>query len=123
MPWFRMDIHWYEDPDIEAAAEEAAAKAGAAGTAVIAAFPVLIGKAKAEADGGRVEFSWRKLSKEIFADVDVTQRAVEAMVSAGVLTCPQQTERSATVAFDPDSWRRWQEAQRKAASRNGGDLA
>jgi hypothetical protein len=117
VPWFRLDIHWYEDPDVEAAAVQAARASTGAATAVIAAFPVLMGKAKAEADGGKVEFSWRKLSQEIFADEADTRTAIAALVSAGVLSCPVTTDIAATVAFNPLSWRRWQEAARKAESR------
>jgi hypothetical protein len=123
MPWFRMDIHWYEDPKVETAAVQATRVSGAAGTAVIAAFPVLMGKAKAEADGGTVEISWRKLSQEIFAGEDDTRAAIAALVSAGVLSCPVVSDTAATVAFDPMSWKRWQEAARKAASREGGQTA
>lgn len=110
MPWFRMDVHWFEDPDIEAAAE-------AAGPLVLSIFPVLLAKAKAQDDGGRVEFTYRKLSQALFAEWEEINPAIEALVSAGVLSCPDASERSAVLAFDPDSWRRWQEAQRKAASR------
>jgi hypothetical protein len=110
MPWFRMDNHWFEDARIEAAAEEA-------GPMVLAVFPVLLAKAKTQADGGRVEFTYRKLSEAMFAEWDQINPAIEALVSAGVLSCPHASERDATVAFDPMSWRRWQEASRKAASR------
>lgn len=110
MPWFRMDIHWYQDPKIEAAAE-------AGGSLVLAVFPVLIAKAKAQADGGRVEFTYRGLSHELFATPRKVGDAIRALVSADVLTCPESSDRGAVVAFDPDAWRRWQDAQRKAASR------
>lgn len=110
MPWFRMDIHWYEDEVIEAAAEKG-------GSLVLAVFPVLLAKAKAQDNGGQVEFTYRRISRDLFAEWEEINSAIEALVSAGVLTCPQASERSAVVAFDPVSWRRWQEAQRKAASR------
>lgn len=110
MPWFRMDIHWHEDPDIELAADQSSG-------AVFAVFPVLLAKAKAHANGGKVEVAWSKLGRDLrFSESDV-RAAVEALSSAGVLSCPQVSARSAEVAFDPGSWRRWQEAQRKAASR------
>jgi hypothetical protein len=110
MPWFRMDIHWYEDPRVEEAAE-------VAGPMVLSVFPVLMAKAKAQNDGGRCEFTYRKMSQALFADWEEIRPALEALVSAGVLSCPDASERSAVVAFDPDAWRRWQEAARKAASR------
>lgn len=110
MPWFRMDIHWYEDPKIEAAA-------ASAGPLVLSVFPVLLAKAKAENDGGKVEFTWRKLCLEMFAEQAEIEQAVAALASAGVLTCPHLSALSAVVAFDPMSWRRWQEAARKAARR------
>ena len=110
MPWFRMDIHWYEDPKIEAAAT-------ASGPLVLSLFPVLLAKAKAQANGGKVEFTWRKLAHELFVEEGQTREAVEALASAGVLSCPHVSALSAVVAFDPMSWRRWQEAARKAARR------
>jgi hypothetical protein len=110
VPWFRLDIHWYEDEKIEAAAEQG-------GPLVLSLFPVLLAKAKAQDDGGRVEFTYRRLSRDLFADWEEINPAIEALVSAGVLACPAASERSAVVAFDPVTWRRWQEAQRKAASR------
>jgi len=116
VPWFRMDIHWYEDPAIEAAAEEA-------GAIVLSVFPVLLAKAKAQNNGGKVEFTYRKMSQALFADWEEIRPAVEALASAGVLSCPQASEKSAVVAFDPASWRRWQEAARKAASREGARAA
>ena len=110
VPWFRLDIHWYEDDAIEAAAE-------VGGPLVLSVFPVLMAKAKAQDNGGKVEFTYRRLARDLFADWEEINAAIEALVSAGVLTCPQASERSAVVAFDPNAWRRWQEAQRKAASR------
>lgn len=112
MPWFRLDIHWYEDPEVELAAETA-------GGVVFALFPVLMAKAKGENDGGKVEFAWRKLTYELRFKQGEIEGAVDALVSAGVLTCPQRSALSATVAFNPASWRRWQEAARKAAGREG----
>lgn len=110
MPWFRMDIHWYEDEDVEAAAEKA-------GPLVFAVFPVILAMAKTQNDGGRVKFTYRKFSEALFADWEEINPAVEALVSAGVLSCPQASERGATVALDPNSWRRWNEAARVAARR------
>jgi len=116
MPWFRMDIHWYEDPKIEEASEVGSG-------VVFAVFPVLLAKAKAENDGGKVEFTWKKLSIELAFTQKQLRAAVDALASVGVLTCPQASARSAVVQFDKKSWRRWQEAARKAASREGGDSA
>lgn len=116
MPWFRMDIHWYEDPKIEFAAAEA-------GPMVFSIFPVLLAKAKAQADGGKVEFTWRKLTQELFAEEADVKAAINALVSADVLTCPQASALSAVVAFDPLTWRRWQESARKAASREEAQAA
>lgn len=110
--WVKLDCHWYEDPDIEAAAEEA-------GSIVLALFPVLLTMAKTQNDGGRVEFSWRSLGHSVFAQNGDAVHGVRALVSAGVLTCPQESERGAVLAFDPQAWRRWNEAARKAASREG----
>lgn len=116
MPWFRLDIHWYEDPAIEAAAEEA-------GPLVLSVFPVLLAKAKAQSAGGKVEFTYRKMSQALFTDWEQIRLAIEALASAGVLSCPDASEKSAVVAFDPASWRRWQEAARKAASREAAQAA
>lgn len=116
MPWVRLDIHWYEDPKIEAAAE-------AGGPLVLSVFPVLLAKAKAQANGGKVEFTWRKFCVELFASQEEIQKAIDALVSASVLSCPQASALSAVVAFDPMSWRRWQEASRKAAAREEAQAA
>lgn len=116
MPWFRLDIHWYEDPKIEEAAESG-------GGVVFAVWPVLLAKAKAENDGGKVEFSWKKLSGELLFTQKELKAAIEGLASAGLLTCPQASARSATVQIDKRSWRRWQEAARKAAKREEGDSA
>lgn len=110
MPWFRMDIHWYQDAGLEAAGESA-------GPLALALFPVLLAKAKAQMDGGRAKFTFRELKNATFAKPAQIVKALEALVSAGVLTCPQLSESGGTVAFDPDTWRKWNEAQRKAASR------
>lgn len=111
MPWFKLDVHWYEDPEVELAA------ASGGGGVVFAVFPVLMAKAKAENDGGKVEFAWSKISYELRFEREEIEAAVDALVSAGVLTCPQRSALSATVAFNRDSWRRWQEAARKAERR------
>jgi hypothetical protein len=113
VPWLRLDIHWYLDAKLEAAGE-------AAGPLALALFPVLLAKAKSEMDGGRARFTFRELSNATFAKPPQVVQAVEALVSAGVLTCPQLSAVDGQVAFDPDAWRRWNEAERKAASREGG---
>jgi hypothetical protein len=110
VPWFRLDIHWYEDPKVEAAAE-------VGGPLVLSVFPVLLAKAKAQASGGKVEFTWRKFCIEMFSERPELEQAVEALMSAGVLSCPHLSGMSTVVAFDPESWKRWQEASRKAAAR------
>jgi hypothetical protein len=116
VPWFRLDIHWYLDAKLEASGE-------AAGPLALLLFPVLLAKAKAELDGGRARFTFRELSNATFAKPAEIVRALEGLVSAGVLTCPQLSEVDGQVAFDPDAWRRWNEAQRKAASREERDSA
>lgn len=112
MPWAKLDCHWYRDPDIQAAAEEA-------GSLVFSVFPVLLADAKAQADGGRVEFTYRDLSHALFAERESVAVTVRALVSAGVLSCPESSERGATLAFAPEAWRRWNDTIRKAESRNG----
>jgi hypothetical protein len=111
--WIRLGVLWYEDEKLEAAAEAA----GSAGPLVISAYPVLLAKSKVQKDGGKVEFTWRKLSQELFAERTEVKAAVDAMLSAGVLTCPQRSARGATVAFDELAWRKWQDSARKAAER------
>lgn len=112
MPWFRLDIHWYLDEKIEEAAEQA-------GPFVFALFPVLVAKGKAQANKGRVDFTYRALATELFTTRAEIDKAIDALMSADVLTCPQASARGRTVAFDPKTWRRWQEAARKSASREG----
>lgn len=112
MPWFRLDNHWFEDELVEAAGV-------AAGPLVFAVFPVLLAMAKTQNDGGRVKFSYRRFATALCTDWEQLNPALEALLSAGVLSCPDSTDLGAVVAFDPDSWRRWNEAARKAASRAG----
>lgn len=110
MPWFRLDIHWYEDEKLEIAGE-------LAGPLAFAMYPVLIGKAKAQCDGGKAEINLRLLAQELFTTKPKIKGAIEALVSAKLLACPHLSARSAVVAFDPITWRRWQEADRKAIGR------
>jgi hypothetical protein len=114
MPWVKLDCHWYQDPAIEEAAEQG-------GPVVLALFPVVLAMAKAQADGGRVEFSFRALAHALFTDQETILTAIRALVSAGVLSLPEASERAAVLAFDPDTWRRWNDAARKAVSRNGAE--
>jgi hypothetical protein len=112
VPWFRLDNHWFEDELVEAAAVES-------GPLVFAVFPVLLAMAKTQNDGGRVKFTYRRFASALCTDWSHLNPALESLVSAGVLSCPQSSDLGATVAFDPTSWRRWNEAARKAASRSG----
>jgi hypothetical protein len=110
VPWFRMDNHWFEDEAVEAAGE-------VAGAMVFAVWPVLLAMAKTQNDGGKVKLTYRKFAEALFTDWEQINPAIEALASAGVLSCPQSSDRGATVAIDPDSWRRWNEATRKAEKR------
>jgi hypothetical protein len=110
--WSKLDNDWYGDEDVQAAGESA-------GPVVFAVFPVLLSMAKKQNDGGRVRFTYRDFSHALCGDwEDDLNPAIQALVSADVLTCPQATDRSATVAFKSDSWRRYSEAERKAAKRD-----
>jgi len=110
--WSKLDNDWYRDEDVQAAAESA-------GPVVFAVFPVLLSMAKVQNDGGQARFTYRDFSHALCGDWERDLNpAIEALVSAGVLSCPQATDRGATVAFKPDSWRRYSEAERKAAKRD-----
>jgi len=110
--WFKFDNHWYQDGEIQVAADSA-------GPLVYAVFPVLLAMAKAQNDGGRARFTYRDFSHALSGDWERDlDPAIQALVSAGVLSCPQATDLDATVAFKPDSWRRYSEAERKAAKRD-----
>ena len=111
MAWVKLDTHWYADEDVEAAGE-------GAGPLVFAVFPVLLGMAKSQNDGGKVKITYRKFAEALFGDWEEFNPAVQALVSAGVLTCLDSSERGATLAFDPETWRRWNEAARKAEERD-----
>lgn len=108
--WVKLDLHWYEDPGIEAAGDEA-------GAIVFSLFPVLLAMARSQNDRGRIEFTFRNLSHSIFADTDSVVAGIRALVSANVLELPESSERGAVLAFDPESWNRWNETARKAQSR------
>lgn len=112
MPWVPLDIHWYQDAKVEAAGEQA-------GPIALAAFSVLLAMAKAQANGGRVEFTYRSLSHALFTERPAAEAAVEALVSAGVLSCPQVSAGGGVVAFNPEAWRRRNESMRKAFNREG----
>ncbi len=112
MPWVPLDIHYLDDHDIEAAAEMS--------REALLVFPAVLAMAKAQSSGGEAEFTYRGLSHKLFSTPAQVTDGIRALVSAGVLSCPQESERGATVAFDPDSWRRWNDMQRKAASRGVG---
>lgn len=110
--WFKFDNHWYQDEEIQVAADSA-------GPVVYAVFPVLLAMAKAQNDGGNARFTYRDFSHALSGDWERDLNpAIEALVSAGVLTCPQSTDLAATVTFKPGSWRRYSEAERKAAKRD-----
>lgn len=118
--WFKCDNHWYQDADIQVAGDAVRDAAETVGAVVFGVFSVLLAMAKAQNDGGKVRFTYRNLSHELCSDWDRDLRpAVEALVSAGVLTCPESSDRDATVAFKPDSWRRYSEVERKTAKRDG----
>jgi hypothetical protein len=111
--WIRLGVLWYEDEKLEEAAEAA----GPAGAVVIAAYPLLLAKSKVQKEHGLVEFTWRNLSQELFAGQAKVKAAIDAMLSAGVLSCPHRSKRGATVAFNREAWDRWQDSSRKASER------
>jgi len=110
MPWVPLDIHFYQDPDIEAAAEEA-------GGGVLGTFAVLLAMAKAQAKRGKIEFTWRSLSHATYLSPEDAGVHVRALVSAGVLRCPSSSDRGAEVEFDPKAWKRWNDSAMKAVKR------
>lgn len=110
--WFKCDNHWYQDEDIQAAGESA-------GPAVFAVFPVLLAMAKAQNDGGKVRFTYRDFSHALCGDWERDLNpAIEALLSAGVLSCPEATARAATLAFKPEPWRRYSETESRTARRD-----
>lgn len=110
MAWVKLDTHWFADEGVEAAGE-------IGGPLVFVVYPVLLGMAKAQNDGGRVKITYRKFAEAVFGDWEELNPALQALVSAGVLTCLDPTARGATVAFDPDWWRRLNETARKSEER------
>lgn len=111
MAWVKLDTHWFADEGVEAAGEEA-------GMPVFAVFPTLLGMAKSQNKKGQVKITYRKFGEALFTDWEVLNPAVEALVSAGVLTCLDSSDRGATLAFDPETWRRWNETARKSEERD-----
>lgn len=110
MPWVPLDVHFYQDPSIEAAAEDA-------GGGVLGTFAVLLAMAKAQAKGGKIEFTWRSLSHATYSSPDDAGVHVRALVSAGVLSCPESSDRGAVLEFDSAAWKRWNDSAMKAAKR------
>lgn len=117
MPWVPLDIHYLEDPKIQAA--------GALTPFSLCVFPALLAGAKARADGGKVEVSFRSLAFDLFISEDEARKAVSALVEVGVLeavsapvpACPHLSDLSQRVRFA--SWRKWNERFRKAQQRAG----
>jgi hypothetical protein len=44
--------------------------------------------------------------------------AIEALVSGGVLSCPEVSGRAATLAFKPEPWKRYSETESRTARRD-----
>lgn len=109
MPWLALDTHYLDDPKIQAAGELT--------PFAMCVFPALLAEAKQRASGGKVEVSYRNLGHLLYLSCEETEKAVLALVSAGVLDCPQRSEKAATVVFP--AWRKWNERFRKATAREG----
>lgn len=116
MPWVPLDIHYFQDAKIEAAAEEVGASA-------LAVFSVLLCMAKGQAARGRVEFTWRSLGNATYLDRDDAVSAVRALVSGGVLSCPEESDRGAVLEFGRDAWDRWHDGFRKQTKREAAKSA
>lgn len=108
--WAKLDCFYYRDAELQAAASEA-------GSIVFGLFPMLLADAKAQNNGGAVEFTYRDLAHALYEDAEVVLAGIRALLSAGVLSCPVESENGATLHFDPDAWRRWNDAARKAQKR------
>lgn len=109
MPWFALDMHYLDDPKVEAAGEMT--------PFALSVFPALLAEAKQRANGGSVEITYRKLAIKLFVSEREAAKAVAALVSAGVLTCESQDDRAVVVKFP--AWRRWNERARKSEQRGG----
>ena len=110
MPWFALDTHYLEDPKVQ--------DAGELTPFALSVFPALLADAKQRAEGGKVEVVYRSLAFRLFISEEEAKKAVMALLSAGVLTCPQvseMSERSCRVVFP--AWRKWNERFRKAQER------
>ena len=107
MPWFALDTHYLEDPKVQ--------HAGELTPFALSVFPALLADAKQRANGGKVEVVFRSLAFRLFISEEEASKAVRALVSAGVLTCPEVSDRSCKVEFP--AWRRWNERFRKAQQR------
>jgi hypothetical protein len=116
VPWVPLDIHWTRTPEMQEAAEEG-------GPLVFAIYPTLLGWAKSQMDGGRVGFTWRDLCHEIWADRKDVETSITSMLSAGVLSCRESTDRGAVLAFDSSWWKRNIDKGRKAEKREEAQTA
>jgi len=106
--WFSMSTQFLTDPKIETLGE----KHGPGGPLTIVA---LLGRAKIEADAGRVTCSYRTLAHESFVDRADIVRILEDAAETGLLDIQDSDDAGATVFFP--AFRRWQEAGRKAKER------
>lgn len=107
MPWVPLDTHYLRDPKVQHAASLT--------PFALSVFPAVLAQAKQVADGGKVEVTFRDLAHDLFLSTDEAEKALKALVSAGVLTCPQESAAAVTVKFP--SWRRWNDNFRKANRR------
>lgn len=107
MPWFALDTRYLRDPKVQAAGEMT--------PFALSVFPALLASAKQEARGGKVEVTFRDLAHDLYLSKEQAEKAVQALVSAGVLSCPQVSEGSCEVVFP--SWRKWNDRFRKAQER------
>ena len=106
--WFSMSTQFLTDPKIESLGE----KHGPGGPLTIVA---LLGRAKIEADAGRVTCSYRTLAHESFVDRADIARILEDAAETGLLSIERNDDSGATVRFP--AFRRWQDAGRKAEER------
>jgi hypothetical protein len=107
-----MSSRFTRDPKIQALGDEH----GPGGPLMIA---VLLGEAKVQGSGGRVEVTFRDLAHDTFIDSTDARNAVETAARLGVLEIEQQDERHVVARFP--KWRGWQEAFRKQRTREGAD--
>lgn len=110
MPWVPDDVHVNRTAAMRQAGKEV-------GPIAFAVRDELWKLAKVQAKGGEVEVTYEELAFVLCCSEEEAIKGIKALLSASVLTCPEQSACVATLAFPKSEWRRLNDTARKAERR------